>query len=130
MAEKFDIIEFLSGLTNYVFDKAVLKTIALERDVMDVTSFDEITKEQRDLLEADLLCRAYYSPNVWASWSQSHGSYSKSLGHQTLYNEEKERIYNRFVSIYKKYNDEKLEEVLSSNEGNLQWLNPFEEECI
>ena len=33
MAEKFDIIEFLSGLTNYVFDKAVLKTIALGRDV-------------------------------------------------------------------------------------------------
>ena len=72
MNGKFDIIEFLSGLTNYVFDKAVLKTIALGRDVADVTSYDELDKKTIDLLEADLLYKAYYSPNVWASSSQSH----------------------------------------------------------
>lgn len=126
MNGKFDIIEFLSGLTNYVFDKAVLKTIALGRGVADVTSYDELDKKTIDLLEADLLYKAYYSPNVWASSSQSHGSYTKSVGHQTFYLQEKERIYNRFTYIYKKYGDDKLEEIENSNEGNLQWINPFE----
>jgi hypothetical protein len=127
MTGKFDIIEFLSGLTNYVFDKAVLKTIALYRGVAEVTSYDELDKKTLDLLEADLLYKAYYSPNVWASSSQSHGSYTKSVGHQTFYIQEKERVYKRFTYLYKKYNDDKLEEIENSNEGNLQWINPFEQ---
>jgi hypothetical protein len=121
MAEKFDIIEFLSGLTNYVFDKAVLKTIALGRDVMDVTSYDELDKKTIELLEADLLYKAYYSPNVWASATQSHGSYTRTIGSQTIYEAEKERILARFTSIYKKYDDKKLEEV-NDLSGTLQWL--------
>ena len=127
MTGKFDIIEFLSGLTNYVFDKAVIKTIALYRGVAEVTSYDELDKKTLDLLEADLLYKAYYSPNVWASSSQSHGSYTKSVGHQTFYIQEKERVYKRFTYLYKKYNDDKLEEIENSNEGNLQWINPFEQ---
>ena len=58
MAERFDIIEFLSGLTNYVFDKAVLKTIAFGREVMDVTSYAELDKKTIEMLEADLLYNA------------------------------------------------------------------------
>lgn len=127
MTGKFDIIEFLSGLTNYVFDKAVLKTIALYRGVDEVTSYDELDKKTLDLLEADLLYKAYYSPNVWASSTQSHGSYTKSVGHQTFYIQEKERVYKRFTYLYKKHNDDKLEEIENSNEGNLQWINPFEQ---
>ena len=91
-----------------------------------MTSYDELDKKTIDLLEADLLYKAYYSPNVWASSSQSHGSYTKSIGHQTFYLQEKERIYARFTYIYKKYDDEKLEEIENSNEGSLQWINPFE----
>jgi hypothetical protein len=121
MAEKFDIIEFLSGLTNYVFDKAVLKTIALRRDVAEVTSFDELDEKTIELLEADLLYKAYYSPNVWASATQSHGSYTRTIGSQTIYEAEKERILARFTSIYKKYDDKKLEEV-NDLSGTLQWL--------
>ena len=121
MAEKFDIIEFLSGLTNYVFDKAVLKTIALGRDVADVTSYAELDKKTIELLEADLLYKAYYSPNVWASATQSHGSYTRSVGSQTIYEAERERIYARMSYIYRKYNDEMLETV-NDLSGTLQWL--------
>lgn len=121
MAERFDIIEFLSGLTNYVFDKAVLKTIALGRDVADVTSYDELDKKTIELLEADLLYKAYYSPNVWASSSQSHGSYTRTVGSQTIYEAEKEKIYARLSFIYKKYDDDMLEEVEDLS-GSLQWL--------
>lgn len=121
MADTFDIIEYLSGLTGFVFDKAVLKRIALDRDVLDVTDYSELSNKTKDLLRADLMFVAYYSPNVWASSQHSHGSYSKTIGAQTIHAEDKERLYNSFVNIYKKYEDKKLEEV-SSYEGTLQWL--------
>jgi len=117
--DEFDIIEYLSGLTGFVFDKAVLKRIALDRGVSEVTSYEELDTETKELLLADLLLVAYLSPNTMASSSQSHGSYSKSVGSQVLY--DKEKIYNMLYSIYRKYDDEKLEEVLSA-EGTLEWL--------
>lgn len=121
MTDNFDIIEYLSGLTGYVFDKAVLKRIALDRNVHEVKDYSELDKATRDLLFADLLYAAYLSPNVWASSTQSHGSYTKTIGSQTTYTEDKERLYNQIVNIYKKYDDERLEEIENSD-SNLQWL--------
>ena len=121
MADKLDILEYLSGLTGFVFDKAVLKRIALDRGVYSVQSYGELTQQDKDLLKADLLLVAYLSPNVWASSTHAHGSYSQTIGSQTIYIEEKERIYNQFINIYKKYDDEKLEEIEGSD-SNLQWL--------
>lgn len=117
----FDIIEYLSGLTQFTFDKAVLKRIALERAVAEIDDFEDLTQEQKDLLRADLLYTAYLSPNVWASSTQSHGSYTKSIGSQTMYTADKERLYNLIVGIYRKYNDDKLVEI-EGNEATLQWL--------
>ena len=111
MDDKFDILEYLSGLTSFVFDKAVLKRIALDRGVMSVTSYSELDDKTKDLLRADLLLAAYLSPNVWASYTHSHGSYSQTTGSQTIYIEEKERIYNMLRNIYSKYDDAKLEEI-------------------
>ena len=111
MDEKFDILEYLSGLTSFVFDKAVLKRIALDRDVLSVTSYSELDDKTKDLLRADLLLAAYLSPNIWASYTHSHGSYSQTTGSQTIYIEEKERIYNMLRNIYSKYDDAKLEEI-------------------
>lgn len=121
MFDEFDIIEYLSGLTQYTFDKAVLKRIALERGVSEVEEFEELTKEQKDLLLADLLYTVYISPNTWASSTQSHGSYTKVIGSQTIHTADKERLYNHIVSIYSKYNDDKLQEI-EDNDNNLQWL--------
>ena len=111
MEDRFDILEYLSGLTSFVFDKAVLKRIALDRGVMSVTSYSELDNKTKDLLRADLLLAAYLSPNVWASYTHSHGSYSQTTGSQTIYIEEKERIYNMLRNIYSKYDDAKLEEI-------------------
>lgn len=121
MNDKFDIIEYLSGLTGYVFDKAVLKRIAFERHVWDVENFEEIDSQTRDLLKADLLYTAYISPNTWGGTSVSHGSFSKSISSQSISPMEKDRLYKTIVGIYRKYDDEKLEEV--EKQGcNLQWL--------
>ena len=103
----------MSGLTGFTFDKAVLTRIALERGVDEVTEYDELTKRDRDLITADLLLTAYLSPTVWASFDQSHGSYKKGIGSQTMYN--KEDIYNYLYNIYKLYEDEKLEELVDNS---------------
>lgn len=108
-AIEFDILQYMSGLTGFTFDKAVLTRIALERCVADVTEYAQLTKRDRDLITADLLLTAYLSPTVWASFDQSHGSYKKGIGSQTMYN--KEEIYNYLYNIYSQYEDEKLEEL-------------------
>ena len=119
--DKVNIIEYLSGLTAYVFDKSVLKRIALDRGVLGVEDSSELDEQTKELLKADLYYTAYMSPNVWASSTHSHGSFSQTIGSQTIYNEEKERLYNMFMKIYKKYNDTMLSEVEASD-SNLQWL--------
>jgi hypothetical protein len=125
MAIEFDIIKYLSGLLGgFVFDRATLEAIAWEREVTDVTSFDELDDKTKDLLKADLARAAYYSPNVWASSSQSHGSYTKSIGSQTLYEGNRERLYNIFSTIYKKYEDKALEEI-TNTDSTVQWVNVF-----
>lgn len=121
MFDEFDIIEYLSGLTAFIFDKAVLKRIAYERNVTEVEDYAELDEKTKELLKADLLYTAYYSPNTWASSNLSHGSYSKTVGQQTMSADTKERLYNTFVSIYTKYNDEKLSEFKDAD-SNLQWL--------
>jgi hypothetical protein len=121
MAVKFDILDFLSGLTGFVFDKSVLARIAWERDVVDVASFDELDTKTIDLIKADLYYTAYLSPNVWASQTNSHGSYSRTTGSQTVYVSDKDRLYNAFTAIYRKYDDAKLDEIEVAD-SNLQWL--------
>lgn len=122
MAGEFDIIKYLSGiLGGYVFDKAVLERIALERGVLDVADYSSLDLKTRELLRADLAYAAYYSPHVWASSSQSHGSYTKTTGSQTISESDKERLYSIFAPIYQKYEDPKIDEILESS-GTVEWI--------
>ncbi|MGN1158421.1 MAG: hypothetical protein ACI4TK_19785 [Agathobacter sp.] len=111
---------------NYVLDGAVLRNIALHRGVSDVTEYSSLNKKTRDLLRADVLYSIYLSPNVWASDTKSHGAYTRTVGSQTIYTEDKENLYNIAYGIYKKYDDEMLEE-LESTENGLQWLDLLNE---
>lgn len=116
----FDIIEYLSGLTQFVFDKSSLVRVAYDRGVIGVTAYEELSQMQKDLLRADLLYSAYMSPTIWASSTNSHGNYTNSVGGQTLQYSDRERLYNTFVSIYEKYDDPMLEFI--EDRGYLQWL--------
>ena len=119
---EFDIIKYLSGLLGgFVFDRATLEAIALDRGVSDVVAYEELSYEQREILRADLAYAAYCSPSTMASNSQKHGTYSNSVGQQVISEADRERLYNSFAPIYKKYEDEKLE-VLESDGASLQWL--------
>ena len=94
----------MSGLTGFTFDKAVLTRIALDRGVSNVTNYAELTQRDKDLLTADLLLAAYLSPTTWASFNQSHGSYKKGIGAQTMLN--KDDILDWLRRIYRKYDEE------------------------
>lgn len=108
-AIEFDILQYMSGLTGFTFDKAVLVRIALDRGVDEVTEYDELSEQDKDLLTADLLLAAYLSPTIWASFTQSHGSYKKGIGSQSMYN--KEEILDYLRGIYEKYEDPMLDKV-------------------
>lgn len=104
---QFDILDYMSGLTGFVFDRAVLTRIALDRGVSNITDVNDLTKRDKDLLLADLLLAAWLSPTTWASFNQSHGSFTKGIGGQTMLN--KDDIYDFLFGIYSKYEDENLE---------------------
>lgn len=121
MAIEFNILNYIAGLTGYVFDKDVLTRIAWERDVVDVTSYDELDNKTIDLIKADLLYTAYASPSMMASITNSHGSFTSSTGAQSINSADRDRMYDIFMAIYKKYGDEKYDEI-EEYQGNLQWL--------
>ena len=116
---KFDIIEYLSGLTSYSLDKAVLKCIALDRGVVNVEYFADLDAKTKELLFADVLFAVYSSPNIWASKTNTHGAFTQIVGSQSINSDVREMLYNRFYNIYKKYDDPKL---LDLESGFLQWL--------
>ena len=115
----FDIIRYMSSLTGYVFDDAVLERIALERNVAEVGSFYELSEKDKDLLTADLLFVLYTSPSQSASFSKKHGQFSQSVGSQTI--TDKDGIFDTMMRLYTKWEDPKAEE-LEDIGGGLEWM--------
>lgn len=115
----FDIIRYMSSLTGYIFDDAVLERIALERSVADVASFSEITEKDKDLLTADLLFVLYTSPSQSASFSKKHGQFSMSIGSQII--TDKDGIFYTMMRLYQKWKDPKVKEVENMG-GGLEWM--------
>lgn len=110
----FNIIDYIAGLTGFVFDIAVLNRIAMDRGVSEYTEYSQLTDKDKDLLTADCLKTAYYSPNTIASHSIGHGSFTKSVGAQTI--KDREELYNMFMAIYDKYGEE------VAYTSNLKWI--------
>lgn len=116
----FDIIDYLSGLTAFVFDKSVLERIAYDRGVRFFDSYDLLEQKHKDLLLADLLFVAYTAPNLMASVSNSHGSFKQAVGNQQI--TDRDQIYSVMIQLYKKHGDEKLQLVPEAS-GSLNWIN-------
>lgn len=112
----FDINAYIEGLTGFVFDKTVIDRIALDRGVSEVTSYDQLTQRDKDLLLADILYTAYCSPNIMANYTQQHGAYSKSYGHQTI---DRDEMYRIFMGIYGRYGEEEKIEGIA---GIVKWI--------
>lgn len=118
--ENFNIIDYLSGLTAYIFDKSVLVTIARDRGVADIQTYEELEQQQKDLLLADLLFKVYIGANSLASYSQSNGNSKIAVGSQTI--NDKTSIYNTMYSLYSKWGDDKLSIVSTLNSNNIDCI--------
>lgn len=114
---RFDIIEYMSGLTTFVMDDNVLKAIAYERGVMCVTRYDELSERTRDLLTADILFKAYCGAANIPSFQHQHGQFSTSTGSQTI--ADKDTIGRQAYWLYKKWGDEKMFLIPTSS---LNWM--------
>lgn len=126
MVDQFDIIEYLSGLTTYVFDKALLKRVAYECNVYWVTNYACLSQEDSDMCRIKLLEAAYFSPNSIAGSTQTHGAFTLTIGQQQITASEREAIAAELKRLYKKYAmDDKLEELEDTGSVN-QWVNEYD----
>lgn len=82
--EAFDVLDYLSGLTNYVFDKAVLKRVAARRNILYAESYGDIDEETEKLCTKDLLITVLRGPWSTASRTRKHGTFEEVTGQQTI----------------------------------------------
>lgn len=122
--EQFNIIDWLSGLTAFVFDKQTLINVARKRGALNISEYEDLEDRQRDLMYADLLFVIYTSPNKTASHTNQHGSFLTTTGSQTI--DKQDSIYNVMMFYYRKWDDE-IVEILEEDSGgiNIIGLNEY-----
>lgn len=120
----FDVIEYLSGLTTYVFDKALLKRVAFECGIAGAQCYSEISDDTRDMCLIKLLEAAYFSPNCIAGTTQKHGQFELHIGQQVISASEREVIGKELKRLYNKYGMTDEIAVLDESVGPLHvWVN-------
>ena len=118
----FNIIDFIAGLYPYVFDIAVLRRVAYDCGVIEITEYSELTEEQQDRCKIALLETLVLNPYQTASQTSKHGEWQEQTGSQMTTAKNIESIKNELKRLYKKYGeDEKLEQ-LESETANLEWM--------
>ena len=117
MAEAFNIIDYMSGLSGFVLDDSVYRRIATERGVLEARCYEDLTERDRDLLLADILYVVLVSPNTLPSIQHQHGQFSTSIGNQPI--RDKDALYRLMMRLYRKWKEEKEE--ISSFASELVW---------
>ena len=118
----FNIIDFIAGLYPYVFDIAVLRRVAYDCGVIEITEYSELTEEQKDRCKIALLETLALNPYQTASQTSKHGEWQEQTGSQMTTAKNIEGIKNELKRLYKKYGeDEKLKQ-LGSETANLEWM--------
>ena len=119
---KFNIINYLAGMTGFVFDKDVLQRIALDCGVSEVTEYSELTQENKDRCMMALLRTILNTPYSTASHTSKHGEWQEQIGSQSLTAAFSEDIRAQLKKLAKKYDDEELLEELEDMGATLQWM--------
>ena len=118
----FNIIDFIAGLYPYVFDIAVLRRVAYDCGVIEITEYSELTEEQKDRCKIALLETLVLNPYQTASQTSKHGEWQEQTGSQMTTAKNIESIKNELKRLYNKYGEyEKLEQ-LESETANLEWM--------
>lgn len=119
---KFNIINYLAGMTGFVFDKDVLQRIALDCGVSEVTEYSELTQENKDRCMIALLRTILNTPYSTASHTSKHGEWQEQIGSQSLTAAFREDIRAQLKKLAQKYDDEELLEELEDMGATLQWM--------
>lgn len=119
---KFNIINYLAGMTGFVFDKDVLQRIALDCGVSEVTDYSELTQENKDRCMIALLRTILNTPYSTASHTSKHGEWQEQIGSQSLTAAFREDIRAQLKKLAQKYDDEELLEELEDMGATLQWM--------
>lgn len=118
----FNIIDFIAGLYPYVFDIAVLRRVAYDCGVIEITEYSELTEEQKDRCKIALLETLVLNPYQTASQTSKHGEWQEQTGSQMTTAKNIESIKNELKRLYNKYGeDEKLEQ-LENETANMEWM--------
>lgn len=119
---KFNIINYLAGMTGFVFDKDVLERIALDCGVSEIENYWELTQEDKDRCKIALLRTILETPYSTASHTSKHGEWQEQTGSQSLTAAFREEIRAQLKKLAKKYDDEELLEELEDMGATLQWM--------
>ncbi len=118
----FNIIDFIAGLYPYVFDIAVLRRVAYDCGVIEITEYSELTEEQKDRCKIALLETLVLNPYQTASQTSKHGEWQEQTGSQMTTAKNIESIKNELKRLYKKYGEDEKLELLESETANLEWM--------
>ena len=118
----FNIIDFIAGLYPYVFDIAVLRRVAYDCGVIEITEYSELTEEQQDRCRIALLETLVLNPYQTASQTSKHGEWQEQTGSQMTTAKNIESIKNELKRLYKKYGEDEKIEQLESETANLEWM--------
>lgn len=123
MAATFNIIDYLAGLTRFTFDKVHLQRVAYDCGVADITEYSELTEEQRDNCEMELLKLIVYGPYTSSSVKNKHGDFEVQVGSYTLTSTQLESARARLKRLMTKWDLEDDLEELENSSGTIQWIN-------
>lgn len=118
----FNTIDFIAGLYPYVFDIAVLRRVAYDCGVIEITEYSELTEEQKDRCRIALLETLVLNPYQTASQTSKHGEWQEQTGSQMTTAKNIESIKNELKRLYKKYGEDEKLELLESETANLEWM--------
>ena len=118
--QEFDILGYLDGLTTFSFDEAVLNRVAIECGVSKVTTYEELTEEQKD--RCKIFETVVFGPYLIASSSKQHGAWSESIGSQQVTSASLSSIKAELRRLYKKYGEDEKLETIEEAEGVIQWI--------
>lgn len=118
----FNIIDFIAGLYPYVFDIAVLRRVAYDCGVIEITEYSELTEEQKDRCKIALLETLVLNPYQTASQTSKHGEWQEQTGSQMTTAKNIESIKNELKRLYKKYGEDEKLEKLENETANMEWM--------
>ena len=125
MSIKFDIIDYLSGLTAYVFDVSVLLRVAMDNGVAEVREYNELDAEQIDRCKMSLLETLVLAPSQSASQTNKHGEYQMQTGSQMLTDKTREAIKAELRMLYRRYGEDERLQQLDSADTTMEWITEY-----